>query len=440
MDVSVSPSRALAWAWKLFDWAAQPFFTLIATFVFPPFFVTAIVGNAIEGQVVWGWTSAAAALLVGVTAPVFGTWADRSGEIRPAFLLACGIGVCGATGLWFCIPGSPYALPLAILCVLLSTLGFETATALNNAMLPRVADPVAARALAWKGWALGGASGVLVLLLFMAFFAIGADGKTVLGLEPLLQFADPASGPARLTGPIAALWFIIFLVPLFFLYRDHAPIAVPQLASSDTEAKPPSPLRFLIANMILSDALLALFVFGGIYAAAVFGWDTPRLAMLATALTIAGMLGVALCIPLDRRFGPDAIARFCCVIIVAAGVFILGLDPKTFFIWPAQRIEALGVTNAELAFVLASLMIGGASATLQSALRAMFISYATPARAGRSFGFFALSGKSTAFIGPLLVSFAMAYFDSTKAGIALVLVMIGIGVLFLRHHARHEVA
>lgn len=431
MDVTGLPSSSWAWAWKLFDWAAQPFFTLIATFVFPPFFVTAIVGNALDGQVIWGWTTAAAALLVGMTAPLCGVWADRSGDPHRVFLMACGVAVVGAAGLWFCIPGTAYALPLAITCVLLSTIGFETATSLNNAMLARVADESAARALAWKGWALGGASGVIVLLLFMAFFAIGAGGKTVLGFEPLLHFDNPDTGPARFTGPLAALWFIVFLVPLLFIQRTRSFTASPTHATMD-DNRPSSPLRFLIANMILSDALLALFVFGGIYAAAVFGWDTPRLAMLATGLTMAGMLGVLLCIPLDRRYGSEAIARLCCALIVAIGLFILGLDPKHFWIWPARSIEAIGLTTAELAFVIASLIIGATSAALQSALRAMFIPFAKPGRAGRSFGFFAMSGKATAFIGPLLVSFGMAYFEDTKAGMALILAMVTIGLLFLK--------
>ena len=93
-------------------------------------------------------------------------------------------------------------------------------------------------------------------------------------------------------------------------------------------------------------------------------------------------------------------------------------------------IGPLGLSTSEIAFALASLVIGATSAALQSALRAMFLPFVSN-RAGRSFGFFALSGKSTAFIGPMLVSVAMAYFESTKVGIALILVMIGIGALFL---------
>lgn len=431
MDLNRHSSRALLWAWQLFDWAAQPFFTLIATFVFPPFFVTSIVGDAVEGQVIWGWTSAAAALLVGIFAPLVGDYADKTGQLRKWFILFSGLGMVSASGLWLCQPGSTYALPLAILFVLLCTLGFEIATSLNNAMLPQIAEPQQARQLSWTGWAYGSASGIIILLLFIAFFAVGDNGKTMLGITPLIHFADASSGPARLTGPLTALWFFIFLLPLLALYRDGKGAHMKRPITMPT-SRPASALPFLIANTILSDALLALFVFGGIYAAAVFGWESARLALLATALTLSGLLGVLVCIPLDRLFGTRAIANVCCIVIVAVGIFILGLDPSRLWIWPAQKIDALGLSTSELAFALASLMIGATSTALQAGLRAMFLPYATTQNAGRSFGFFALSGKSTAFIGPMLVSIAMAYFDSTKAGIALILVMIGIGALFLR--------
>ncbi len=430
MVVKPVSTRPLLWAWQLFDWAAQPYFTLIATFVFPPFFVTAIVGDAIEGQVVWGWTSAAAALLVGIVAPLAGAYADRSSRLQPLFVAFSALGIVGATGLWWCMPGTPYALPLAIIFVMLCTLGFEVATSLNNAMLPRIATPQEARALAWKGWAFGSASGITVLLLFIAFIAIGENGKTMMGFAPLIEFADQTHGPARFTGPLSALWFAFFLLPLLLLYRDHAHRPAQEL-EVPSGAAPRSTLRFLIANTILSDALLALFVFGGIYAAAVFGWDSGRLAVLATGLTVAGFLGVLSCIPLDRLYGTRVIANACCGLIVIIGIFILGLDPQHFWIWLSRMIEAIGLSTSELAFVLASLMIGATSTALQSAMRAMFLPYAMAERAGRSFGFFALSGKSTAFIGPMLVSLIIAAFESTKAGISVILVMIAVGALFL---------
>lgn len=431
MEVNIKPKRGLLWAWQLFDWAAQPFFTLIATFVFPPFFVTSIVGDAVEGQVVWGWTSAAAALLVGIVAPLAGDYADKTGQLRKLFIIFCGIGMAGATGLWWCEPGTAYALPMAIMFVLLCTLGFEIATSLNNAMLPQIATPQQARRLSWTGWAYGSASGIVVLLIFIAFFAANDHGKTMVGLSPLIDFKDQSSGPARFTGPLTALWFFVFLLPLLLLYRDGDRRQDDQSSLTPAD-KPKSTLSFLIANTILSDALLALFVFGGIYAAAVFGWDSARLALLATALTVAGLVGVLACIPLDRLFGTRTIANLCCVVIVAVGIFILGLDPNRFWFWPAHTIDALGLSTSELAFALASLLIGATSTALQAGLRALFLPYATNERMGRSFGFFALSGKSTAFIGPMLVSVVMAYFDSTKAGITVILFMIGVGALFLR--------
>ena len=55
-------SRRAILGWLLFDWACQPFFTLITTFVFAPYFATALAPNAVEGQSLWGYATAAAGL------------------------------------------------------------------------------------------------------------------------------------------------------------------------------------------------------------------------------------------------------------------------------------------------------------------------------------------------------------------------------------------
>ena len=427
-----SPSRKNGRAWMLFDWAAQPYFTLLATFIFPPFFVDQLVGDAIEGQALWGMTSAGAALLVGLIAPLAGSYADRTGRTSPYFFSACLLGMIGALGFWFCKPGLSYAVPLAIVATLVTALGFEIATSLNNAMIRHVTSHEKAAELAWKGWALGGASGTLVLLIFIAFIFPADGNRTLLGLTPLIEFADPQSGPPRFTGPFTALWFFIFLMPIVIFYKDMEPKTAPP----HTQTKPKTKiitrksLRFLAANLILSDALLAMFVFGGLYASAVFQWGAEKLALLGIALTLAGLVGVMMGLWLNKHIDVRQIALGACTLIVVGGIFILGLDPEWLWWQPAQAWNAY-LSTSELAFIITALIIGGSTALLQSALRVMFLAHAQPDQMGRSFGFFALSGKATSFMGPLLVSFAISYFASTKAGMAVILIMIACGAIFL---------
>ena len=55
------PRRAIV-GWVLFDWACQPFFTLVTTFVFAPYFAAALAPDPVSGQALWGYATAAAGL------------------------------------------------------------------------------------------------------------------------------------------------------------------------------------------------------------------------------------------------------------------------------------------------------------------------------------------------------------------------------------------
>ena len=44
------PPRVAVISWIFFDWAAQPYFTLITTFVFAPYFATHVTSDPASGQ------------------------------------------------------------------------------------------------------------------------------------------------------------------------------------------------------------------------------------------------------------------------------------------------------------------------------------------------------------------------------------------------------
>ena len=54
------PRRAAVISWIFFDWAAQPYFTLITTFVFAPYFAGFVAPDPASGQALWGFATAAA--------------------------------------------------------------------------------------------------------------------------------------------------------------------------------------------------------------------------------------------------------------------------------------------------------------------------------------------------------------------------------------------
>jgi len=85
-DVAVTtayPPRSAVISWIFFDWAAQPYFTLITTFVFAPYFATHVAPDAASGQALWGFATAAAGMAIALLSPVLGAIADASGRRKP---------------------------------------------------------------------------------------------------------------------------------------------------------------------------------------------------------------------------------------------------------------------------------------------------------------------------------------------------------------------
>ena len=78
--------------WVMYDWSAQPFFTIILTFIFGPYFVNAVAANPQEGQTLWANAQTFAGLAMALTAPFLGAYADESGPRKPwviGFSLLC---------------------------------------------------------------------------------------------------------------------------------------------------------------------------------------------------------------------------------------------------------------------------------------------------------------------------------------------------------------
>ena len=67
----------------------------------------------------------------------------------------------------------------------------------------------------------------------------------------------------------------------------------------------------------------------------------------------------------------------------------------------------------------------------QAASRSLIARFVPPDKENEFFGFFAFSGKFTAFIGPLVLGMLTAAFSSQQAGMSIVLVLFAAGLLLL---------
>ncbi len=421
----------------LYDWANQPFYTLILTFIFAPYFAAQVAGDPVAGQALWGMAAAISGAMVAVLAAPLGAIADRTGARKPWVLAFSLPFVAGCAGLWLAEPGMAEPFPVLVFFAL-AYLGSEFCLIFTNAMLPGLGSRGSLGRISGSGWAIGYLGGLLSLVLILVLVAPAPGSeRTMAGLAPVFGL-DPAGGePERATGPFAALWYMIFALPLF-LWTPDAPRGRLRGAVSaglgDLKAtirgirgKGTLPL-FLLASLFYRDGLAALFVFGGIFAAGVLGWGMFELGAFGLRASVTGALGAWAGGWADARLGPKPVVTACVIGLIGVCLLVLltGRDAVVFI--PVAADSRLPDT----VFLFAGAALGAFAGAVQAASRTLLVDQAegqiAPAQA---FGLYALSGKATAFIGPALIAAATGWTGSQRLGVSPVIAQFLVGLLLL---------
>jgi UMF1 family MFS transporter len=443
--MQIYPRRAAVISWIFFDWAAQPYFTLITTFVFAPYFATHVAKDPASGQALWGFATAAAGLMIALMSPVLGAIADASGRRKPWIAAFGALLVIGSCLMWFGKPGDPSVIPPLLLAYGIATIGVEFATVFNNAMMPSLVPPNQIGRLSGTGWATGYVGGIISLIIVLGFLAANPEtGRTLFGFVPLFGLDPVTHQGDRITGPLTGVWFIIFVLPMLLLTPDYPAkrpvsealraglIELRQTLGELPQRK--SMAAFLLANMIYTDGLVSLFAFGGIYAAGTFGWHTIQIGTFGILLAIAGTFGAWLGGKLDDSLGPKRVIAGSLLMLLSAIVAILLVDTDSiFFVKVAPPVPGgtLFSGAAERAYLVLGCLIGMAGGPLQAASRTLLVRMAPKDRIAQYFGLFALTGKVTSFVGPLLIGMITAISASQKAGMAVLVVFFVAGLALL---------
>jgi UMF1 family MFS transporter len=445
-----APRRAI-FGWILFDWACQPVATLITTFIYAPYFASAVANSPAEGQALWGFAAAAAGIVIALTSPFIGAIADATGSRKP-WIAAFGVLlVLGSLGLWFGKPADPSTIMIVLISFAIATIGFEFATVFNNAMMPSLVPPNRIGWLSGLGWATGYLGGLVSLAISLLFLSTNPKtGLTLLGTPPIFGLDAAAREGDRFIGPLTAIWFVVFVTPLFLFTPDNAKALKLGPAIRSGIGKTFATLRearkhknigtFLLANMVYTDGLIAMFAFGGIYAAGTFGWGAIQLGIFGILLTITGTIGALVGGRLDDKLGAKPVILGSLVILFIACVAILSIDRDRIFfvvpVTPADPHAGLFASAAEKLYIAIGMFIGIAAGPLQAASRALLVRLAPREQLAQFFGLFALSGKLTSFMGPFLVATVTVLTLNQKAGVSvLVLFFIVGGLLLLRVNA-----
>ncbi|WP_417718557.1 MFS transporter [Salipiger sp.] len=428
--------RRRIWGWFFFDWASQPYNTLLITFIFAPY-VKELMGDGSRAQAAWGFGIAAAGVVIALLAPILGALADTGGNrlrwIRGFSLLY----IVGAAMLWFAAPDD-FHLVRTLFFFAIGLIGMEFATIFTNAMLPDLGPAREIGRISGNGWAFGYLGGMIALILMLALFAeSAATGKTMVGIAPVFGLDPDQREGTRFVGPLTAIWYAIFMVPFFLWVKDPrsrpAPKGAVRQALGDLRKtliqlpKSPSLFAYLGSSMFYRDALNGMYAFGGIYAAGVLGWSVVDTGIFGIIAIVSGAVFSWLGGRADVAFGPKPVITACILILTAVAIGIVSVDRSAIFGIPLAE----GSRLPDHAFWMFGAVIGAAGGVIQSASRTMLCRQANPARMTEAFGLYALSGKATSFLAPLLIGIATTMSGSQRLGVSPIIGLFVLGLFLL---------
>ena len=441
-------TRKRIWGWYFFDWASQPYNTLLLTFIFGPYFAQTAAASFMAGgmaeeaakaqaQAYWGYGLTAAGVSIAVLAPVLGAVADNTGRKMPWIWLFSALYVIGSGALWWTAP-QDFSVLWALFFFGIGLVGMEFATIFTNAYLPDIAADESERGrISGSGWAFGYVGGVLALVIMLVLFQAGESGRTIAGLSPLFGLDTATKADTRIVGPLTAIWFIVFMIP-FFLYIRDTPQTKPEtpglraafgdlLRTLRKLPKHPSLLAYLGSSMFYRDGLNGLYTFGGIYALGVLGWSIIDIGVFGILAAISGAVFCWVAGRVDQKTGPMPVIVTCCVALILAAGLIISLTPTSVLGIPLA--EGSGVPD--ITFYVAGIIIGAAGGALQSSSRNMLTHQGDPNRMTEAFGLYALSGKATSFLAPALIALVTELTGSQRLGVTPIAGLFILGLVLL---------
>ena len=400
-------------SWALFDFANSAFTTLIITFIYATFFVKGVAANETSGTVLWTWgVIGPSAVLIAVLSPLLGALADRTGTRKRALFISTAICVAATALLFFPQRGD---VVMAMILVVVANVAFEVGQVFYNAFLPEIAPPDRIGRVSGWAWALGYAGGLLCMAL-----ALGLVSPEVapFGL-------DKATGEhVRVTNLLVAGWFGLFAIPAFLFLREPKAEAAPSerglLASTFGELRTTfreirryrEIVRLLIARLFYNDGLVTIFAMGGIFAATAYGFTESEILLFGIVLNLAAGVGAFIFGFVDDKIGGKR-TIYISLAILSVATLVAVFGPTKAWLWGA------------------GILIGIASGPNQAASRSLLGRFVPHDKETEFYGFFAFSGKATAFAGPVLFGLMTALFGTPRAGVATVLLLFALGAFFL---------
>lgn len=415
-----------------------------------PYIATVVIDDPVRGQTLLSSWHRTAGLIVAMTAPFLGAAADRMGRRKP--LLAAILALMApATFLqWFAMPG-PEGAPLALVgaAIIIAGVCFTWTEVLHNSMLSSVSDAKSLSYVSGLGLALGNAASVLLLVFVLWTMALpGQVDWSFLPSQPMFGLDPARYEPSRIVAPIAAVWTVLFAIPLFLFtpdlnttgekFGDAMRHGVGNVIRTVRKLRDYGNVAlFLVARMLYADGKIAILIFGGVYAAGVMSWHLIEMLSFGILLSVFAVFGGLFSGWFDTLFGPKRAVVFEIVVTLICLAAMVSMSPTAMLfvipVDPAARVWDGPVfqTAPELAYVGASMLIAVSITAAFASSRALMARLAPEGMQGEIFGLYALAGSATVWMGPLLVEHFTSAYQSQRAGFSSIAVLLVAGLVLL---------
>ncbi len=445
--MSEPSAKKRIWGWFFFDWASQPYNTLLLTFIFGPYFASIVTRHFValgmaetaadaRTQSIWSLGLTVSGLIIAFSAPILGAMADAGGRRMPWIRFFSLLYVVGSGALWFAWPdASNYRLMLVMFGI--GFIGMEFATIFTNALLPDLGTKEEIGEISGSGFAFGYWGGVLALFIMLLLFAEDETGTTLIGLKPLLGLDPAMREGTRFVGPFTALWYILFMIPFFRWVKEPPRPARGRVSLGSAFGELWRTLRslgkrrslsaFLGSSLLYRDALNGLYGFGGVYATLVLNWSITMVGVFGIVGAVSAAVFSWIGGKMDRRFGPKPVIVSCIIVLAVVCTVIVGMSREAIFGLALPE----GSNLPDIIFYICGATLGAAGGVIQAASRTMMVRHCDPEHATEAFGLYALSGKATAFLAPMLIGVATYATDSPRLGVSPLIGLFVLGLVLL---------
>ncbi len=413
MPMLKSPRSQIA-VWTLFDFANTSFSVLIVTVGFSLYFKEIIVGGGEYGDFLWGVTVSISMFLTAAISPVLGAASDYSHRKKQFLFVFTVVSILCTALMYFLKAGM---IAWAMVLFILANMGFEGGLVFYDAFLPGLTTEKSYGRVSGYGFAMGYVGSLATLLIAMPLYQSGFTSSNL----PSIRFSFV----------IAALFFLVFSIPLFLFLRDRSRNDGKGLSYvreglhrvNDTVKHLRhyrNVARFLLAFFLYNDGILSVIAFSSLFARTSLNFSLQEVLAFFAVVQTTAILGSVLFGVLTDHYGPKRTITL------------------SLLIWCAIVIGAYFTTSKTFFYVI-GLFAGACLGGTQSASRSFMAQLTPKEREAEFFGFYdGLCGKASAVIGTFLFGFISYLTGSERFAVVSIGLFFLIGLLLLQRVKEHE--